>query len=141
LGYLFLTFTRAGRDIYAVGGNEDAALTSGVNVDSRKILAFIISAVCAGIAGLVLTSRIAVGQPTLGEGYEFKSITAAIIGGTSLYGGAGTASGTALGVILVAVIGNGLNLLRVSSFVQLVINGLIIILAVGLDVWQKRSKQ
>lgn len=141
LGYIFLTYTRAGRDIYAVGGNEDAALISGVSVDRRKILAFIISAVCAGIAGLILTSRIAVGQPTLGEGYELKSITAAIIGGTSLYGGAGTVSGTALGVILVAVIGNGLNLLKVSSFVQLVINGAIIIIAVGIDVWQKRSKK
>jgi len=140
IGHVFLAYTRAGREIYAVGGNEDAALLSGINVDRRKILAFVLSSVITAIAALVLTSRISVGQPTLGEGYQLQAIAAAVIGGTSLSGGEGNMIGTALGVVLVAIIGNGLNLLRVSSFTQLMVNGAIIVVAVGIDVWQKKSK-
>jgi len=140
-GYIFLSFTRAGREIYAIGGNEEAALLSGINVNRRKILAFVISALFSGIAGLVLTSRIAVGQPSLGDGYSLQAIAACVIGGTSLEHGEGSMIGTFLGVVLIAIIGNGLNLLRVSSFVQYMVNGAIIVLAVGVDVWQKKNKK
>ena len=138
-GYVFLTYTRPGREIYAIGGNEEAALLSGVNVDKNKILAFMICAICSGLGSLVLTSRIAVGQPTLGEGYQLDAVAAAVIGGTSLSGGEGNMMGTLLGVLFVGIIKNGLNLMKVSSFVQFMVVGVIIVTAVGIDVWQKKS--
>lgn len=138
-GHIFLSYTRAGREIYAVGGNQEAALLSGIDVSKRKVQAFTIGSIIVGIAALVLTSRISVGQPTLGEGYQLQAIAGAVIGGTSMRGGEGGMLGTAMGVILVSIIGNGLNLLRVSSFTQLMINGAIIVLAVGIDVWQKKT--
>jgi len=138
LANLFMKYVRAGREIYAVGGNQEAALFSGINVDLRKIIAYVLDAVFTCIAALILISRLAVGQPTLGDGYQLQTIAAAVIGGTSFTGGEGTIFGTALGVILVSIINNGLNLMRVSSYLQMLINGAIIIAAVGFDVWQKK---
>jgi ribose transport system permease protein len=133
LGFFILKFTVIGRDIYSIGGNEEAALLSGISATKGKIIAFVLSAVFTGIAGMVLTSRVAVGLPTMGDGFQLQAIAAAVIGGTSLKGGEGSMIGTILGILLVSVIGNGLNLLRVSSFVQLMINGVIIVLAVWFD--------
>lgn len=133
LGYLFLTYSVTGRKIYAVGGNSEASLLSGINVNNTIIYAYVVATIMSGIAALVLTSRISIGLPTLGKGYELQAIAATIIGGASFKGGSGSMTGTLLGVIIVSIIGNGLNLLRVSSFVQLMVNGAIIVLAVGLD--------
>ncbi len=139
LGELFLNRTKAGRYMYAIGGNEQAAVLSGINVKAHKVLAFAISGFMAGLASVVLTARIGSGQPTLGEGFQLESIAAAVIGGTSLRGGEGTMVGTFLGVVLISIISNGLNLMRVSSFIQLMITGGIIVLAAALDIWSKET--
>lgn len=138
--HFLLTRTRTGRYLYAIGGNEDAALLSGIKVARYKIFAFCISGLLAGLAGIILTSRVVSGQPTLGEAFELEAIAAVIIGGTSFKGGEGTLLGTFLGVILMAVIGNGLNLIRISSFIQMVVLGMIIVLAVYIDLVQKKKR-
>lgn len=132
-GHLFLTQLQAGRYIFAIGGNEEAAHLSGVNIGLYKTVAFICSAVLAGVAGIVLTARVGTGQPTLGETFLLDSIAASVIGGASLKGGEGNMLGTLLGVMLMAVIGNGLNLIGVSSFWQMVVTGCIIVFAVVTD--------
>jgi len=136
-GYLFLTKTQAGRYIFAIGGNEEAAHLAGVNTGLYKTIAFMCSAVLAGVAGLVLTARVGTGQPTLGESFLLDSIAASVIGGTSMKGGEGSMVGTLLGVALIAVIGNGLNLIGVSSFVQMIVTGCIIVVAVVTDLMGK----
>ncbi len=132
--YLFLKWTRAGRYLYAIGGNEETAILSGINIDNYKIMAFAISGVMASISGLILTARIISGQPTIGEGLHLQAIAACVIGGVSLSGGRGGIVGTVFGVLILALIANGLNLMRISSFTQMVVNGLIIVIAVFLDV-------
>jgi inositol transport system permease protein len=131
--WVFLARTRYGRYIYAVGGNENAARASGVNVGGIKILAYTISGLLAGLAGVVLASRITTGQPNAGLGYELDAIAAVVIGGTSLAGGIGGIGGTILGALLMGVINNGLDLLNVSSYYQQIVKGLIIVGAVWLD--------
>lgn len=140
LGHLVLTKLKIGRFIYAIGGNEEAAELSGINVKLQKIIAFALCGMLAGLAGIVQTSRVISGQPTLGEGMNLDSIAAVVIGGTSLSGGQGSMVGTFLGVIMIAVLNNGLNLMGVSSFVQMVIIGGLIIGAASLDVYYKRKK-
>lgn len=137
LGYIILKHTVIGREMYCVGGNEEASLLSGIKTHISKIFAYCVSAVLTGIGAIVLTSRVAVGQPTLGDGFQLQSVAAVVIGGASMRGGEGGIFGTVMGVILISIIGNGLNLLRVSSFIQMMVNGMIIILAVGLDMMQK----
>lgn len=137
LTWIFLTRMRPGRYIYAVGGNENAARASGLHVRSIKMIAYTFCGTLAGLAGVVLASRITTGQPNAGVGYELDAIAAAVIGGTSLNGGTGGVAGAMLGALLIGVINNGLDLLDVSSYYQQVIKGLIIVGAVWLD----RSKQ
>lgn len=131
--YILLTYTRLGRYIYAVGGNEQAARASGINVNRVKLFAYIICSVLAALAGIVLASRITTGQPNAGIAYELDAIAAVVIGGTSLLGGRGSVTGTVIGVLIIGVINNGLDLLNVSSYYQQIIKGVIIILAVLLD--------
>ena len=131
--HVFLRNMRIGRHVYAVGGNENAARASGVNVRGVKMAAYTICGAMAGLAGVVLASRITTGQPNAGIGYELDAIAAVVIGGTSLSGGVGGVSGTILGALLIGVINNGLDLLNVSSYYQQVIKGLIIVGAVWLD--------
>jgi inositol transport system permease protein len=131
--YLFLKNFRVGRYIYAVGGNEKAARASGINVDAVKIFAYTVCAALAGLAGVVLASRITTGQPNAGIGYELDAIAAVVIGGTSLSGGVGGVSGTILGALLMGVINNGLDLLNVSSYYQQIVKGVIIVGAVWMD--------
>jgi ribose/xylose/arabinose/galactoside ABC-type transport system permease subunit len=131
--WVCLTQTRLGRYMYAVGGNEHAARASGINVHSIKMAAYAICGAVAGLAGVVLASRITTGQPNAGLAYELDAIAAAVIGGTSLSGGAGGVGGTVLGALLMGVINNGLDLLNVSSYYQQVVKGLIIVGAVWLD--------
>ena len=130
---LLLGKTTWGRYMYAVGGNELAARASGIDVSKIKIMVYTLCGGLAGIAGVLLTSRITTGQPNAGMGFELDAIAAAIIGGTSTSGGTGTMVGTLLGALLIGVISNGLDLMNVSSYYQLVIKGLIIIGAVVLD--------
>lgn len=128
-----LTKTVFGRRVYAVGGNEIAAKVSGINVEQIKVAVYTLSGFLAGLAGLLLASRIVSGNPTAGQAYELDAIAAAIIGGVSMSGGAGKWYGTVIGALLIAVISNGLDILNVSSHFQLIIKGSIIIIAVLLD--------
>lgn len=131
-GYL-LARTRFGRYVYATGDNTEAARLSGVRTDRVKILAFVISGVLAALAGFILTARLSTAEPTAGTGLELEAIAAVIIGGTSLAGGRGTLLGTLVGALVLGVIDNGMNLLDVSPFLQNVVKGLVILLAVFLD--------
>lgn len=133
IGYLILSWTKFGRYLYAIGGNEEAAKASGLSVARIKLFVYMISGICAGLAGTVLAYRINAGQPNSGEGYELDAIAAVVIGGTSLNGGIGKVSGTILGVLIVGVINNGMDLLNISSYYQKIVKGSIIVLAVLLD--------
>jgi inositol transport system permease protein len=133
VSWVFLGNLRLGRHIYAVGGNEQAARAAGIGVKGVKMLAYMVCGSFAGLAGVVLASRITTGQPNAGVAYELDAIAAAVIGGTSLSGGVGSIGGTLLGALLMGVINNGLDLLNVSSYYQQIVKGLIIIGAVWLD--------
>ena len=137
--WFFLRNFRLGRHIYAVGGNENAARAAGVPVERVKLFAYGLCGLLTGLAGVVLAARITTGQPNAGQAYELDAIAAVVIGGTSLAGGVGTITGTLLGVLLIGVINNGLDLLGVSSYYQAVIKGVIIVGAVWLDRRQARS--
>jgi len=138
LGIFILHFTRFGRHVYAVGGNELAAKVSGVNTDRVLIGVYALTGALAGLAGIVLSSRIMSGPPATGVGYELDAIAAVVIGGTSLSGGVGSIAGTIVGVLIIGVMNNGLDLLNVSSYWQQIVKGVIIVLAVLLD---KKAKQ
>jgi len=125
--------TRLGRYIYAIGGNENAAKLSGINVNKVKITVYTIAGALAAIGGLLVTSRLDSAQPNSGIGYELDSIAAVVIGGTSLSGGRGSIMGTVQGAIIIGVLNNGLVLLNVSPFWQQVVKGLVILLAVIID--------
>ncbi|MFT3950309.1 MAG: ribose ABC transporter permease [Agriterribacter sp.] len=130
---VILKYTRIGRYVYAVGGNESAAKASGIRVNRVKLFAYIMCSGLAALAGIVLTSRITTGQPNAGIAYELDAIAAVVIGGTSLLGGRGSIAGTVIGVLIIGVINNGLDLLNVSSYYQQIIKGVIIVGAVLLD--------
>ena len=130
---IILSKTILGRHIYAIGGNEQAARASGINIDRVKLSVYSISGLLAGLAGILLASRITTGQPNAGAGFELDAIAAVVIGGTSTAGGRGTMTGTLIGVLLIGVINNGLDLLNVTSYYQQVVMGIIIIGAVIID--------
>lgn len=130
---VILKYTRIGRYIYAVGGNENAAKASGIRVGRVKLFAYVMCSGLAALAGIVLASRITTGQPNAGIAYELDAIAAVVIGGTSLLGGRGSIAGTVIGVLIIGVINNGLDLLNVSSYYQQIIKGVIIVGAVLLD--------
>ncbi|QND44053.1 ABC transporter permease (plasmid) [Rhizobium leguminosarum bv. viciae] len=140
ISWILLNKTKFGRYVYAVGGNERAARASGINPDSIVVKAFIFNGILCAVAGIVLMSRINSGQPVSGVGYEFDAITAVVVGGTSLMGGTGTITGTIIGSLIIGVINNMLNLMNVSSYWQQIIKGLIIAIAVILDVWTKSAR-
>ena len=131
--HIMLNSTRFGRHIYAIGGNEQAALISGLNVGRIKIGVYTIAGLLSGLAGLVLSSRIGSGQPGLAVGIELDAIAAAVIGGTSLSGGIGTIWGTIIGALIIGVLNNGLDLLNVSAYWQTIVKGSIIVAAVIID--------
>ena len=128
-----LNQTRYGRYVYAVGGNEDSARLSGINTDKIKALVYVICGVTAALSGIVVTSRIGSASPNAGSGFELDAIAAVVLGGTSLSGGEGSVIGTIIGAMIIGVLNNGLNLMNVSPFYQLIIKGFVIILAVVLD--------
>lgn len=131
--HVLLNNTRLGRYIYAIGGNEQAALVSGINVNKVRIFVYSFAGFLTGMAAIVLSSRINTGQPGLGTGFELDAIASAVIGGTSLSGGVGTIPGTMVGALIIGVLNNGLDLLNVSSYWQQVVKGLIIVGAVIFD--------
>ncbi|RCW52248.1 ribose ABC transporter membrane protein [Halanaerobium sp. ST460_2HS_T2] len=136
--YILLKKTPFGRYIYAIGGNETATKLSGINTDKIKIAVYALNGFLAAVSGIILTSRLNSAQPMAGEGYELDAIAAVVLGGTSLSGGSGGVIGTIIGALIIAVLNNGLNLLNVSSFYQLVAKGAVILLAVFLD---RKSQQ
>ncbi|MFR8347438.1 ABC transporter permease subunit [Mediterraneibacter gnavus] len=132
--FLFvLQKTTFGRHIYATGSNAKAAKLAGVNIDRTKLAAYAISGCMAALSGLILLSRLGSAQPTLGEGYELDAIAAVALGGTSMNGGRGKIWGTFIGVLIIAVLNNGLNILGVSSYYQDVVKGIVILIAVLSD--------
>ncbi|NJL92809.1 MAG: ABC transporter permease [Anaerolineae bacterium] len=137
LTWLFLRYTIIGRNIYAVGGNEAAARLSGVKVNQVKLLAFVIAGVMSSIAGILTSAQLNSGSPNYGVGLELKAIAAAVIGGASLAGGAGNVIATLLGAWIVAIVQNGLNLNTVPASWQEITLGIIIVGAVGLDMWRR----
>ena len=135
--HIVLRHTRYGRHVYAVGSNPEAARLSGLNVDLLILSVYVIVGFFAGLAGFVLSARLNSSEAVAGIGYELTVIASVVIGGTSLFGGAGSVLGTVVGATLIGVLVNGLVLNNVSSYVQQIIIGLIIILAVGFDRWIK----
>ena len=135
--YYILNHTQFGRHIYAVGGNEEAALLSGVNTDKVKILAYTISGILAAVAGIIVTSRLSSAQPTAGDGYELDAIAAVVLGGTSLVGGQGTVIGTIIGALIIGILNNALNLMDVQSYYQMIAKAIVILIAVLLDKKEK----
>ncbi|MDQ0392777.1 ABC transporter permease [Labrys monachus] len=133
VSWLHLSRTRVGLHIYAAGGNPQAARVAGVNLRAILVLVYTISGLLAGLAGVVLASRATAGIATTGTGYELNAIAAAVIGGISLMGGRGSIFGTVFGFMIIGVLDNGLNILNVSPFYQLIIKGVIIIGAVFID--------
>jgi ribose transport system permease protein len=138
VSHIALTKTRFGRYVYAVGGNLEAARLAGIKTNRIRISVYIISGVLSALAGILLASRINSGQPNAGLMYELDVIAAVVVGGTSLFGGRGTIIGTFIGTMLIAVLRNGLNLVNVGSYVQQVVVGVVILLAVLIDQFRKK---
>lgn len=139
LTWYILTHRKLGRSLYAIGGNEEAAVASGINVGKIKMEAFIINGIFVGVAGVLFMSRNNVGLPNGAVSYEFKALTAAVIGGTSFSGGIGTAGGTIAGAFIVGFLDNIMTLVGVDSYIQQIIRGAIIALAVIYDLANKNK--
>jgi erythritol transport system permease protein len=138
-GAFAATRTPFGRQVYAIGGNERAALLAGVRVRQVKLGVYVISGFCAALVGLIIAAQLGAAHPATGETFELNAIAAVVLGGTSLMGGRGTIGGTLVGAFVIGILADGLVLLGVSEFWQMVIKGLVIVLAVVLDQFQKRS--
>ncbi|OUQ26667.1 ribose ABC transporter permease [Lachnoclostridium sp. An131] len=139
--FCVLNYTRYGKHLYATGGNIEAARFSGINVDSVRIIAYVISGVVSGIAGVMTAARLYSALPTMGEGAEMDAIAAVVLGGTMMTGGSGTLGGTLIGTLIIGVMNNGLNLLGVNSYWQDVAKGIIIIFAIVVDIIKNKKKQ
>ena len=137
-GWAFLTYRRSGRAIYAIGGGHEVARLAGIRVRSVTTWVYVTAGALAGVGGIVLASRLDSSQPSAGTGYELDVIAAVVIGGASLVGGSGRVTGTIVGVLIIGVLRNGLNLLGVSPFIQQIVIGLVIALAVAIDVLRRR---
>lgn len=137
---ILLKRTRLGRNFYAIGGNKEAARAAGINVEKHTVIAYVISGCFIGIAGYLFASRINVGAPSGGVGYEGQGIASSVVGGISFGGGTGTAGGALIGALIMTIINNILNLKAVDSYVQQVINAFMILGAVALDEVSKRRK-
>ena len=138
--HIILAYTRYGRYTLAIGDNENAARTAGINIERHRLSLYTLSGALAGFAGLLFATRINSGDPTAGITYELTAITAAIIGGTNLFGGRGSILGTMIGALIMGVLQNGLNLLAVQSYYQQMAIGSVLILAVFIDQWQVRKE-
>ncbi len=138
--WYILRHTAFGRSLYAIGGNEEAAIASGISVNRNKYIVFMINGVLVGIAGVLFMSRVNAGLPNGAVGYEMEGLTAAIVGGTSFSGGVGTTMGTFVGALIIGCLNNIMNLTGINSYVQQIVKGLIIALAVIWDIYSKNKK-
>lgn len=129
--------TPLGNRIYAVGGNERAAILSGIKVKKVKVFVYVFSAICAAMSGIIMTSQLRAAHPATGESWEMNAIASVVLGGTSMSGGMGTIGGTIIGVLVITVLNDGMIMMGVSSFWQMVIKGVVIIVAVVIDLAQK----
>ncbi|UWP58792.1 ABC transporter permease [Ruminococcus gauvreauii] len=139
VSYVLLNMTCFGRQVMAVGGNKQAAIASGINVDRVIILVYIYDGIMTAIAAIIFMSRLSSGQPSAGVGYAFDAITAVVVGGVSIYGGSGNVIGTIVGAAIVGILNNLMNLLNVTSYWQNIVSGIVILLAVLMDVMTKRA--
>ncbi len=140
VAYFVLRHTRFGLHVYATGGNPETTRLAGVSTDWVTLMVYVISGLCAALAGILLTARLWSAQPNAATGWELDAIAAPVLGGTSLFGGVGSVGGTVVGAFIIGVLSNGLNLLGISSYYQQVIKGIVFILAVMLDLFTKRRK-
>ena len=142
--YIIVAFvaskTKFGRYVYAVGGNSEAAYLSGINEKRIKRIVFMIGGVMAGFVGIIITSRLSSGQPIAGTGWEFKAVIAVVMGGVSLSGGKGKPVGVALGAVFVGILENGMTLLNISSYIQQVVQGVVLVLAIAFDVYKNKRQ-
>lgn len=137
IAWVYLTYTKSGRQIYAVGGNESAARFSGINVNRVRTRAFVLAGAMAALGGILLTARLNSGSPNYGQGLELMAIASAVIGGTSLFGGTGNVLASLVGALTIVIVQNGLNLHGVPAAWQQIALGTIIAAAVGVDMWRK----
>ena len=137
--YFIMNRSSFGRHVYATGGNKEAARYAGVNTRWIQVRVFVMSGVLAALAGVVLAARLYSGQPSVGEGFERDAIAASVLGGTSFNGGIGTLGGTVIGVLIIGVLNNGMNLLKINSYWQFVVKGCVILGAVYVDYLKKRG--
>ena len=135
---VILHSTKLGRYIFAVGGNEDAARASGISVKHVKFFVYLYMGALCGIVGLILSARTNTGAPNAGAGYELDAIAAAVIGGTSISGGKGHIAGTVIGMLILGVLSNGLDILNISTYIQQIVKGIVIVLAVLMDIVQTK---
>jgi ribose transport system permease protein len=133
IAWLVLRFTMLGRITYGLGGNEEAVHLSGISVRKYRLILYTISGFCAALAGVVIASRLSSGQPNVGEGVELDAIAAAVLGGTSIFGGIGSVWGTLIGAFILTVINSGLNLMNVSPYSQFIARGVILAFAVAIN--------
>ncbi len=138
-GWFVMTHTVLGRSVYAIGGNREAARVSGISIGTSKVLVYSIMGFMCAVAGLTLTGRLNSANALMAEGAEMQAIAAVVIGGTNLFGGEGTITGTVIGAIIMGILANGLNLLNVSAFWQRVIMGMVIVVVVVFDQWRRRT--
>jgi ribose transport system permease protein len=139
VGFVILKYRAAGRSLYAIGGSAEVARLAGIKVRATTVAVYTLCGALSGVAGVVLASRLDSSQPSAGTGYELDTIAAVVIGGASLVGGTGSVVGTAFGVLTIGVLRNGLNLIGVSPFIQQIVIGMVIVLAVGADTLRRRS--
>jgi ribose transport system permease protein len=137
-GWFLLRYTALGRAIFAVGGNQEAARVSGININRTKIAVYAMSGLLAGLAGVVLAGRLNSANALMADEENLRSIAAVVIGGTNLFGGEGGVAGSMIGALIMGVLANGLNLLNVSAFWQRIVHGLVIVLVVIFDQWRRR---
>jgi len=140
IAYYMLNHTRMGRYIYSTGSNEEATMYSGIKTNRVKLFVYAASGMMASIAGVLITARLGSAQPTAGAGYELDAIAAVVLGGTSMSGGIGTITGTAIGALIIGVLNNALNIMQVSSYYQDVAKGIVILVAVLMDRKKKASR-
>ncbi len=141
ISFLILSKSKLGRHIYAIGGNPQAAVFSGIKNSRVLFFAYTFSGLMAAIAGVVLASRMFSGQPTAGQGAEMDAIAAVVLGGTSMSGGLGKIGGTVIGALVIGVLSNGLNLLGINSFWQYIVKGVVILIAVYVDFIKKSGNK
>jgi len=137
--WIVLTRTAFGRHVYAVGGNPEAARLAGIRVRRVLVCVYAACGLLAGLAGVIVASRIGSGYPNAGELYELDAIAATVVGGTSLFGGRGSIWGTLAGAFFIGILNNGLNLYEVHAYDQMILKGVVLLAATSLDLWRSRD--